>query len=170
MVDRSAPSNKDRADHIAPFVVGPEEGDPWWVTGSLDTIKVTAAQTRGSFGLIESHERKGDAPPLHVHQTEDEAYYIIEGELTFFIGDEVISAATGTLVFAPRRIPHTYRVDSATSRILVINVPGGWEKFFTQAGVSAVGRPNPPDEDPDFDRLSLLASSYGVTILGPPPE
>jgi mannose-6-phosphate isomerase-like protein (cupin superfamily) len=170
MIHSDAPLDEDPTDSTAPFVVGPDGGDPRWVTGSLDTIKVTAAQTRGRFGLIESHERKGDAPPLHVHETEDEAYYVIEGQLTFFIGDDVMPARAGTLVFAPRRIPHTYRVDSATSRIIVINAPGGWERFFTEAGESAVGRPNPPDEDPDFDRLSALAANYGVTILGPPPE
>jgi quercetin dioxygenase-like cupin family protein len=71
-----------------PFHVPPGGGDARWVTGSLDTIKATGEQTGGSFGLIESTERRGDAPPLHVHEHEDEACYVIEGDLTFFLGDE----------------------------------------------------------------------------------
>jgi quercetin dioxygenase-like cupin family protein len=159
----------DAGSSPRPFVVAPGEGDPRWVTGSLDTIKATAEQTGGAFGLVESTERKGDAPPLHVHDREDEAYYVIEGALTFFIGDQTIDAPAGSLVFAPRRIPHTYRVDAPTSRILAINVPGGWEGFFDEADTSAIGTTDPPDAAPDFERLGQIAARYGVEILGDPP-
>ncbi len=152
-----------------PFIVRPDEGDARWVTGSLDVIKVTASQTGGAFGMIESTEQRGDAPPVHVHENEDEAYFIIEGELTFFLGAETVVAPAGSVVFAPRGIPHTYRVKSETSRLIAINVPGGWERFFTEAGTSATGMPEPPEEEPDFARLGELAAGYGVTIVGDPP-
>jgi mannose-6-phosphate isomerase-like protein (cupin superfamily) len=153
----------------APFVVRPGEGDARWVTGSLDTVLATAERTGGLLGLIESTERRGDAPPFHVHSKEDEGYYVIEGELTFFFGDETVRATTGSFVFAPRNIPHTYRVESSTSRIIAINMPGGWEGFFAEAGDPAAGKPEPPDAEPGFERLSGIASRYGVTIVGDPP-
>ena len=152
-----------------PFSVAPGEGDARWVTGSLDTIKATAAQTGGAFGLIESTEKRGDAPPLHVHENEDEAYYVIEGELTFFLGDQSLAASAGAFIFAPRSIPHTYRVDSERSRILAINVPGGWEGFFAEAGTPAGSTNEPPVEEPDYESLGALAARRGVTVLGEPP-
>jgi quercetin dioxygenase-like cupin family protein len=150
-------------------VVPPGGGDARWVTGSLDVVKATAAQTGGAFGLIESTERRGDAPPLHVHSDEDEAYYVIEGELTFFVGEEEIRAPAGTPVYAPRRIPHSYRVDSSASKIVVVNVPGGWEGFFSEAGDAASAGEEPRAIEPDLERLGELAARRGVTILGDPP-
>lgn len=148
----------------------PGGGDARWVTGSLDTVKLTAARTGGALGLIESTERKGDAPPFHVHTNEDEAYYVIEGELTFFIGEQTFKVAAGSVVFAPRGITHTYRVDSERSRLVAINVPGGWEAFFTEAGTPASGTSEPPEDPPDFDALSTLAEARGVSIVGDPPR
>jgi quercetin dioxygenase-like cupin family protein len=74
------------------YWLGPGEGDARWVLGELDTIKATGAQTGGLFGLKESKAAKGNGPPLHVHEHEDEACYVLEGEVTFFVGDGVISA------------------------------------------------------------------------------
>ncbi|MFY9588963.1 MAG: quercetin 2,3-dioxygenase [Actinomycetota bacterium] len=152
------------------FHIPPGGGDARWVTGSLDTIKATGEQTGGSFGLIESTERRGDAPPLHVHEHEDEAYYVIEGDLTFFIGDDTLTLSAGAFLFAPRGIPHTYRVDSDRSRLIAINAPGGWEAFFAEAGTPAAGTSGPPNEEPDYERLGELAARRGVTILGDPPR
>jgi quercetin dioxygenase-like cupin family protein len=148
----------------------PGEGDARWVTGSLDTVKVTASRTGGAFGAIESTERRGDAPPVHVHESEDEAYYVIEGELTFFFDGERVVAPAGSFVFAPRGVPHTYRVDSSASRIVAFNFPGGWEGFFVEAGTPAGGEKDPPEVTPDYERLSRLAAGYGVSILGDPPD
>jgi quercetin dioxygenase-like cupin family protein len=78
------------------YSLGPGEGDARWVMGELDTIKATAAQTGGLFGLKESKSAKGSGPPLHVHEHEDEACYVLEGEVTFFVGDDVVTASAGT--------------------------------------------------------------------------
>ena len=71
-------------------------------------------------------------------------------------------------LFAPRGIPHTYRIDSPTGRYLYLIVPAGWERFFAAAGLPAA-EPNfsPPDEE-DFDRIGDIAAQSGVSILGPP--
>jgi len=154
-----------------PFAVGSNEGDPRWVLDTLDTVKATAAQTGGTFGVIESRERGGSGPPLHVHEREDEAYYVLEGEYMFFVGDETIPAPAGTFVVCPCGLPHTFRTESPEARLLGLIVPGGWESFFSEAFPRAAERrpPPPPDTPPDFDRISAAASRRGVTILGPGP-
>ena len=106
-------------DPGVPTSVGPDEGDAYWILGTLDTVKVPSELTEGRFAMLESRDRRGDAPPLHVHEDADETYYVLEGEYTFFVGDESIRASVGRTVFAPRRIPHTYRAESAARHLWV---------------------------------------------------
>jgi quercetin dioxygenase-like cupin family protein len=151
------------------YTLGPGEGNARWVMGEVSTIKATAAQTGGLFGLKESREWRGGGAPLHVHDREDEACYVLEGELTFFVGDEIIPASAGTWLYLPRRIAHSVRVDSDEARTLWLIVPGGFESFFIESFPSAIEGGGPPGEPPDLGRISEDAARYGVTILGPPP-
>jgi hypothetical protein len=91
------------------------------------------------LALVESSDWQGSGPPLHVHENEDEGYYVLEGEHTFFVGEQAIEASTGTWVFGPRRVPHTYRCESSEGRHLFFIMPGGFEGFYAEAGES--GRP-----------------------------
>ena len=149
--------------------LGPGEGEARWVIGELDTMKATAAQTAGLFGLKESKAPKGSGPPLHVHEHEDEACYVLEGEVTFFVGDDVIAVPAGSWVYLPRRIPHSLRIDSDEARTLWLVVPGGFESFFLETFPVATKGSSPPDEPVDFELLAQAAARYGVTILGPTP-
>jgi quercetin dioxygenase-like cupin family protein len=150
------------------YSLGPGEGDARWVMGELDTIKATAAQTRGMFALKESKAAKGSGPPLHVHEHEDEACYVLDGEVTFFVGDEVVSASAGTWVYLPRRVPHSLRIDSGEARTLWLVVPGGFESFFVENFPAAVQGSSPPEATPDLGQIAEAAARYEVTILGPP--
>lgn len=153
----------------APYRLGPGEGDARWVLGELDTIKATAEQTRGLFALKESTSQRGSGPPLHVHEREDEACYVLDGEVTLFVGDEVISAPAGTWVYLPRRTPHSLRVDSEEARTLWLIVPGGFESFFVELFPAATDGSRHSNEQPDVERITAAAARYGVTVLGPQP-
>jgi quercetin dioxygenase-like cupin family protein len=150
------------------YSLGPGEGDARWVMGELDTIKATAAQTGGLFGLKESKAAKGSGPPLHVHEHEDEACYLLEGEATFFVGNDVMSASAGAWVYLPRRIPHSLRIDSSEARTLWIIIPGGFESFFVENFPAAVRGGGPSEGSPDLGQIAEAAAGYEVTILGPP--
>ena len=76
-------------------------------------------------------------PRRHIHHREDEAFYVLDGQLTFHVGDAVLTAAAGSLAFAPMGIPHTFTVDTEPSRILVITSPAGFERFVFELGVPA---------------------------------
>jgi quercetin dioxygenase-like cupin family protein len=150
------------------YWLGPGEGDRRWVIDELDTIKATAAQTGGLFGLKESKAPRGAAPPLHVHEREDEACYVLEGDVTFFVGDDAIRASAGAWAYLPRGIPHTMRIDSSEARTLWLVVPGGFEAFFADTFPAA--EDDRPPAPPGLEQIAEAAATYGVTLLGAPPQ
>lgn len=149
------------------YWLGPSEGDARRVLEELDTFKAVASQTRGLFALKESRSARGSGPPLHVHEREDEACYVIEGEVTLFIGDETVSATSGSWTYLPRRIPHSLRIESDEARMLWLIVPGGFDSFFLELFPAAAT--GTEAEQPDAERMVTTAARYGVTILGPTP-
>jgi quercetin dioxygenase-like cupin family protein len=78
-----------------------------WYLGCLFTVLADSEETGEQFGLIESLSPKGTEPPRHVHSREDETFYLLEGEITFYIGEETYEATPGTFVSAPRGLPHS---------------------------------------------------------------
>ena len=158
------------ATPVAPIFKGPNEGEALWAFGTLGVVKASAETTGGSLGLIEELAPRGSGSPLHIHTREDEWFYVIEGELTFWVGGEVIVAPSGSFVFGPRNIPHTFVVSSNQARFLLGTTPGGFEKFVAAAGVPAerLDVPPPADGPPDIEALTATAATFGIQIIGPP--
>jgi quercetin dioxygenase-like cupin family protein len=145
------------------------EGAAYWFLDALSIVKLSSAQTGGAFALIEDHFPAGRATPYHVHRHEDEAFYLLEGEFTFFSGTRKFTGTAGTTVFLPRNIPHGFRADTA-GKMLLLTVPGGFDSFVAEAGEPAATRTIPTPKPPDFARLTTLAAKYQIEILGPLPE
>src|SRR3954462_6195860 len=103
--------------------------EPLWFTDHLVHVHVDGGTSDGSLGLIEERGRRGDMPPLHVHHRDDETFYVIDGELSLFAAGRQLTLAAGEAAFAPRDVPHTYRVESDEARWLVITMPAGFESF-----------------------------------------
>jgi quercetin dioxygenase-like cupin family protein len=111
-------------------------------------------------GVVEMLEMPaGDIPPLHVHHSEDEGFYVIEGELTLFTPGVERTVGPGEFVLAPRGIPHSYRVGDKPCHVLVLSQPAGFERFV--AAVSELDEPDPA-------RVGLIAAEHDIEILGPP--
>jgi quercetin dioxygenase-like cupin family protein len=141
-----------------------------WYSGWLLTFLATGDDTQGQFALQEQVGRKGNVPPPHIHHREDETFYVLEGEMTFSIGDQTIKATPGTTVFAPRDIVHSFTIDSEQVRILVMNTPAGLEGFFKELGVSAPSMTLPPPAElpySEIQKMIALAPKYGYEILVP---
>lgn len=153
-----------------PYVRTRPEGESLWFLGTLMTIKASRAETAGQFSLIEQVLPLGFAPPLHVHHAEDEAFYVLEGALTFFCGGQIMSAPSGAFVYLPKDIPHSFRVDQAPARLLQWTVPAGFEQFHVEVGEPAPRLTLPPAGPLVVDKLLALAPNYQVEILGPPPH
>lgn len=160
--------NSDRrAQNMKPVKVSAAEGEALWWLGSLAVIKATAADTDGQMTIIEITEPPGAEAPLHVHHREDEAFWILEGDVTFEVGDSTIHAQAGDYVFGPRDIPHRYTVGSAGCRMLFILTPGGFEQVVIALSEPAASRslPPPSDEEPDFEHLIAVAASHGIDMI-----
>ena len=152
-----------------PYILGSEEGEVLWFSGVPVTIKATAEQTGGEFFLMEEFASRGTATPLHVHPQDDESFYILEGELTFYLEDgQPIPASAGSFVHIPGGVVHAFQVDSETARYLITTTPQH-ERFYRAISEPAQSRTLPPEEPPDMEKIEAAAQEYKVEILGPPP-
>ena len=104
----------------------------------------------------------------------DEGFYILEGEMTFYVGEERIKEQSGSLLFGPKDVPHAVRVDSGPAKLLFVFSPAGLEAGIREMGEPArsLTVPPQPDEEPDeaeMEQMAAIAARYGVEVLGPPP-
>jgi quercetin dioxygenase-like cupin family protein len=157
-------------EQTAPVVRAPGEGTAIWHLDTLKTFKALGEETAGRLAAWEELLPQSSSPPLHVHRDDDEAWYVLDGALTFQVADATWSAEAGSFVWAPRGLPHTFRVDSPTARLLALAVPGGFDRFVRATGspAGAATLPPPPDGPPDMAALVAAARQEGVEILGPP--
>jgi quercetin dioxygenase-like cupin family protein len=155
---------------LAPIALAPEEGEALWAFGFLATLKASSETTDGRVAVIEHLGLRGAGSPLHVHHREDEWFYVLDGELTFWVGGEVVNAPAGSFVYGPRDVPHTFIVASEQARFLLVTEPAGFDAFFRAASEPAARLeiPPAPKEPPDIEGLTVLAATYGIEILGPP--
>ena len=100
--------------------------DAIWFIDNLARIVVDGQTTGGTVAIVELEGRRGDMPPLHVHRREDEIFYVLDGRLSLHLPDSSIELGPGEAAFAPRDVPHVYRVESETARWLGIAAPAGF--------------------------------------------
>ena len=152
---------------LEPVAVPKGEGEARWWFGGLAELKATAADTGGQMTLVEVTEAPGAEAPLHVHHRDDEGFWILEGEVTFHVGDTTIAAAAGDYVFAPRGIPHRFTIGESGARMLFILLPGGIEDVLRATSEPAASRtlPPPTDEEPDMERFRAVIADHGYELL-----
>lgn len=150
-------------------VLGPGEGQAVWFLDTLMTIKAGAAQTAGAYMAVECLLAPGFGPPPHIHHQDDEAFYILEGELSGFCGERTWRGGQGAFVFMPRGIPHGFRVEGdSPARVLQLGNGSGFERFIAEAGVPARTPGLPPPAGPaEIARMLAAAPEYAIDILPP---
>jgi quercetin dioxygenase-like cupin family protein len=150
-------------------VRAPGEGDATWF---LDNLIVHKAGARDGtrFALLEASLPAGSQTPFHRHEGEDEAFYVLEGELTVFLeGDRTIRAGAGSYVHIPAGVAHGFRTASPI-KMLVITGTEGFAEMVRDAGDPAPRRELPPLAPPDLDRLGRAAQKHHIALLGPLPD
>jgi mannose-6-phosphate isomerase-like protein (cupin superfamily) len=157
------------------FAQEPGEGEAWWCLGMLATIKASSEQTGGKYFVVEILAPDGYGSVVHVHHREDEGFYILEGEMNFYVGDQMIKAHPGSYLFGPRDVPYAFTVESGPARLLFVFSPAGLEGLIREMGEPARSLTVPPqlDEEPDEaerERMAAIGARYGAEILGPPPN
>jgi mannose-6-phosphate isomerase-like protein (cupin superfamily) len=152
-------SNPKSSAASAAFVVEAEGGERLRFGDVEVVIKASGDETGGAFALFEESDPVDT--PLHVHEREDELFYVIEGEHFFQVGDEQFRVGPGGLVFAPRGVPHAQRrAVPRTGRVLVLTAPAGLEGFFRElAEADRAGEIGP-------EAYARASERYAVTWLG----
>jgi mannose-6-phosphate isomerase-like protein (cupin superfamily) len=144
-----------------------QDADAFWWQGGRYLIKARAADTGGALGLVEASLFEGFGPPLHVHHREDEAFYVIEGEIRFRRAEEEFVAGPGSWVWGPRDIPHTFRVESEQARGLILVTPGGFERMFEVGGVPVSESSEPPVKQYDPEHTERISKQFYFEVIGP---
>ncbi len=140
------------------------------VVGDVYRFLATGEDTNGKYALWEALVPPGGGPPPHVHNREEEGFYVLEGEITFTVNGEKVVATAGTFANMPVGTPHSFRNESDQPAKMLISVaPAGLERMFFEVGVPlAEGATTaaPPTED-EIKRLLAHAPNYGIQIQLP---
>lgn len=154
----------------SPLVVLPDPAMPLSVTGDHYRPLLTAAQSADRIGVSLYSAAPGVGPGLHQHAHEDETFYILEGEVTFAVGERRYAVGAGGLVFAPRGVPHTFKNCShSVARFLIaITPPANFEAFYSKLLLPRPGG-GPPTLDDLMERTLRHAPDHGIAMLGPNP-
>jgi mannose-6-phosphate isomerase-like protein (cupin superfamily) len=122
-------------------------------------VRVSGKTSAGAFTLFEEVPPMVDTP-LHVHEREDELFYVLEGEHVFQVGEEEFRAGPGGLVLAPRGLPHAQRrVVAGEGRLLVLTTPGGLDGFFRELATAHAQETLGPEA------YAGASQKYGITWL-----
>ena len=146
-------------------VLGPKEGKAVSVPGHTITHKVGAADMDGAFSVVEV-DLFGDGPPRHIHKTEDEVFYVLEGEMKFLVGERTMKLGAGGFVLIPKGTVHAVsRSGQEPAKALALYSPAGMEQFFNEAaGLDLT------DTNAYVAKAEELATKYNMEIVGPPLE
>ena len=144
-----------------------------WFLNQLVTVRVRHDEGEDGISVLESLAPHGDSPPLHVHQTEDEIFHVLEGQLRMRAGDADVTIGAGETLLAPKGVPHTYRVESREgARWLVITTRGDFERFVHALSRPAerpeLPTPQGPPTPEQADALATAAREHGIELVGPP--
>jgi len=135
------------------YALAAGEGGPMTWFDSTMTLKAADK----AVGIVEVHLQPGDEPPFHSHQSEDEWFYMLDGEADFHVGAETYQGSKGSFVAFPRGIPHTFTVKSKSARFLVMNTPGGFERMFEAA-------------PRNIDDAVAAMREFGLEVVAPHPR
>ena len=140
-------------------------GEPRWFFGGLVRVKASTADTGGQYTLLDVKMPNNAASPLHVHYTEDEGFYILDGSVTIHVGDESVALGPGQHAFGPREIPHRFEVGPDGAHMLWVLTPGGFEALVEEASVPAAAPTLPPADILPPDNIAEIVRRHGNEIL-----
>jgi len=139
----------DNSSAINPYILQPGEG----VAGFDAAVKASRTSTGGHLSVIESRTKGG--APWHVHSLEDEYFYVVEGTIIVYCGEDVFTAGPRSFVFLPRGIPHAWDVGGdGIATLLMMTVPAMLEEFLKEFHAVSTR------EDRD-----IVAAKYGIEFL-----
>jgi mannose-6-phosphate isomerase-like protein (cupin superfamily) len=151
------------------YFLAKDAGDAYWFLGTLMTVKAGGDATNQGFTIIEQILPPGFAPPPHIHHVEEEAFYLLEGEITVTCGERTWKVTPGAFVLLPHGIAHGFKVEGdIPAKLLQITSPAGFEHFAAEIGEPTQTLTLPPPSAPDIAKLLEVAPKYKMELLIPP--
>jgi quercetin dioxygenase-like cupin family protein len=146
-----------------------DEGDAYDFLNTLSIVKAAGTATANGLAVVECRHPAGFSPPPHVHQNEDEAFYVLTGRLVAQLGEQQIAAEKGSFLWLPRGVQHGYVVGDEPCSMLIITTPAGFERFVAEVGTPTATTDRLPEpREPDVPRLMEIAGRYGMEFPPPP--
>jgi mannose-6-phosphate isomerase-like protein (cupin superfamily) len=138
------------------------EGKSVWILDELLTFKVHDDQSQ-TVGIFEDEVLPGTGPPPHLHRSQDETHYVLEGQFEFVVGERKVDAGAGSVVYVPRTTVHAFtNTGTDKGKLLFINTPAGpLEQFLVEFGEPVSDPSSPPEGEPDMDKLQASAQRTG---------
>ena len=149
---------------LKPLILRPGEASVYdSLKGEKMTMLLSGQDTGGALAMLIDEVPPGGGPPLHIHQNEDEIFYVLEGELDLQVNEDKFTVPAGTSVFLPGGIPHTFG-NSGTQPVksLTLITPAGLEGFFAEVEPLVI------QDEPDMNAVVAVAGKYGIQVVGPP--
>jgi mannose-6-phosphate isomerase-like protein (cupin superfamily) len=146
------------------------EGKSLWILDELLTFKVHGQSE--TVGIFEDEVLPETGPPPHLHRSQDETHYILEGHFEFVLGERKVNAGAGSVVYVPRTTVHAFtNTGTQKGKILFIETPAGAvEQFLEEAGEPVSDPSSPPVGEPDLDKLQASAQRTGGIEFVVPSE
>jgi quercetin dioxygenase-like cupin family protein len=154
-----------------PYVLQPSEGPAYLVAGQSVRILAGVAETAGAFGVVTCASPHDPGPiPMHWHAREHDTWLCTRGRLQVWCKDQSRILTPGDFAYVLPGDAHSYRCVGQTTEFFGVVAPGGWEKFFTEAGIAWDHPTFPPTGSipPDFARMGPAMGKFGVNRLDNP--
>ncbi len=140
-----------------------------WAGGTVFDLIIGGQQSGGAVSLLDQTGRRGDVTPLHIHNSEAEIFYVLEGGITAWSGSEVHQIDAGGAVYLPAGQPHAFGIRTDEARLITVTAPGQFGDFVTAAGIPITGD-TPASWEFDVGRITAAAEPHDIQIVGPPPD
>lgn len=140
-----------------------------WAGRTVFDVIIGGEKSGGAVSLLDQRGRRGDVTPLHIHNSEAEIFYVLEGGITAWAGSDVHELEAGGAVYLPAGQPHALGVRTDEARIITVTAPGGFADFVSMAGMQVDGDA-PTTWEFDVDRIMAAAGQHDIQIVGPPPD
>jgi quercetin dioxygenase-like cupin family protein len=146
------------------------ESELRWMGETSTYFLASGEQTGGAFCLVDEQAKRGESVPLHLHRDDMESFYVVEGEITLYIGDEPgVRASAGSFAHLPGGTVHGFRIESETARYLIFTTPRHGEFYRTITLPSRAGG-LPPTDSIDGSVIKQASKDYGIEFVASLPD
>ena len=157
-------------DAAGAYVYQPGEAELRWLGETSAYFLATGEETGGAFCLVDEQGVRGESVPLHRHPDDPESFYVLEGELTLYIGDQPgVRASAGSFAHIPGGTVHGFRIESDKARYLILTTPRHGE-FYRAITLASQPGGLPPAESIGGPQIKQASKEYGVEFVGPLPD